>query len=56
METIAKNNLSKQTSIENQQTLLRLIYSALYLLSYLTLRGIINYIQLYTISPYHHKP
>jgi hypothetical protein len=56
METIVKTKLSKRTTIENQQTLLRLIYSALYLLSYLTVRGIINFIQLYTISPYHHKP
>lgn len=55
MKTIAKNNLSKHSRLENQQTLLKLIYSVLYLLSYLTIRGIIDYVHLYTISPYEPK-
>lgn len=55
METITKNHLSKGSNIENKQTLLRLIYSVLYLVSYLTIRGITDYIHLFIVSPYHQK-
>ncbi|MBP6557378.1 MAG: hypothetical protein KA213_03365 [Flavobacterium sp.] len=48
-------NTIKFTLKKEKQNPIRLAYSILFLMSYLAVRGIIDFGHLFTVSPYHQK-